>query len=66
VLISNDFYTGKNPKLVPSYKGPAEIIDINDTNAKIKIGNKIKVINMQKLKLFIQEENREKTLILKT
>jgi hypothetical protein len=24
------------------------------------------VINMQKLKLFIQEENREKTLILKT
>jgi hypothetical protein len=34
VLISNEFYTAKYPKLAPSYKGPGEIIDINDTNAK--------------------------------
>jgi hypothetical protein len=36
VLISNDFYNGKNPKSVPSFKGPGEIIDINDTKAKLK------------------------------
>ncbi len=39
VLFSNDFYMGKNPKLAPHFKGPAAIIDINDTNAKIKYGN---------------------------
>ncbi len=55
VLISNDFYTGKNPKLVPQFKGPGEVIDINDTNAKVKINNKIKVLNVNKLKLFVQE-----------
>jgi len=55
VLISNDFYTGKNPKLAPTFKGPGEIIDINDTNAKVKINNKIKVLNVNKLKLFLQE-----------
>jgi hypothetical protein len=60
VLFSNVFSTGKNPKLVPNYKGPAKIIDINDTNAKIKIVNKIKVINMQKLKLLLEEEDSEK------
>jgi hypothetical protein len=31
VLISNDFDTTKNPKLVPNWKGPGKIIDINDT-----------------------------------
>jgi hypothetical protein len=46
---------GKNPKLAPSYTGPGEIIDINDTNAKVKINNKIKILNMNKLKLFLQE-----------
>ena len=29
VLIANDFDTTKNPKLVPNWKGPGEIIDIN-------------------------------------
>jgi transposase InsO family protein len=59
VLIANDFYTGKNPKLAPNFKGPAEIIDINDTNAKVKIGNKIKVLNVNKLKLFFEEQSSE-------
>jgi len=57
VLISNDFYTGKNPKLAPAFKGPGKIIDINDTYAKVKFNNKIKVLNMNKLKLFLQEHN---------
>jgi hypothetical protein len=49
VLISNDFYVGKNPKLAPNYTGPGEIIDNNDTYAKVKINNKIKVLNVKKL-----------------
>ncbi len=51
-LISNDFDTTKNPKLVPNWKGPGEIIDINDTNAKIKFKNKVKVLNVTKIKHF--------------
>jgi hypothetical protein len=54
VLIANDFDTTKNPKLVPNWKGPGEIIDINDTNAKIKFKNKIKVLNVAKLKHFFE------------
>jgi hypothetical protein len=42
VLIANDFDTTKNPKLVPNWKSPAKIIDINDTNAKLQIGKKLK------------------------
>jgi hypothetical protein len=52
VLISNDFDTTKKPKLVPNWKGPGEIFDINDTNAKIKFKNKIKVLNVANLKHF--------------
>ncbi len=59
MLISNDFYVGKNPKLAPTYTGPGEIIDINDTNAKVKINNKIKILNVNKLKLFLQEHQSE-------
>jgi hypothetical protein len=39
---------------VPNWKGPGEIIDINDTNAKIKLKNKIKVLNAAKLKHFFK------------
>jgi len=49
----------KNPKLAQTLKGPGEIIDINDTNAKVKIGNKIKVLNMNKVKVFLQEHKSE-------
>jgi hypothetical protein len=59
VLIANNFDTTKNPKLVPNWKGPGKIIDINDTNAKIKFKNKIKVLNVAKLKHFY--ENVEKS-----
>jgi hypothetical protein len=65
VLISNNFYVGKNPKLAPTYTGPGEIIDINDTNAKVKIKNKIKILNVNKLKLFLQEleSDQEQTFL---
>jgi hypothetical protein len=60
VLISNDFDTTKNPKLVPNWKGPGKIIDIDDTNTKIKFKNKNKVLNIAKLKHFF--ENVEKSI----
>jgi hypothetical protein len=59
VLIANDFDTTKNLKLVANWKGPGKIIDINDTNARIKFKNKIKVLNVAKLKYFY--ENVEKS-----
>ncbi len=37
---------------MPNWKGPGKIIDINDTNAKIKFKNKIKLLNVAKLKHF--------------
>ncbi len=52
VLIANEFDTTKNPKLVPNWRGPGKIIDIIDTNTKIKFKNKIKVLNVAKLKHF--------------
>jgi hypothetical protein len=64
VLISNDFYVGKNPKLATRYTGPGEIIDINDTNAKVKINNKIKILNVNKLKLFLQEHESDQGFLV--
>jgi acetyltransferase-like isoleucine patch superfamily enzyme len=66
VLISNDVYTYKNPKPVPSFKHPGEIVDINDTNAKVKIGNKIKLLNINKLKQFHKNMKVKQTLIYQT
>ncbi len=57
MLVGNDSDTTKNPKLVPNWKGTAKIIDINDTNAKVKLRNKIKVLNVSKLKHFFQSED---------
>ncbi len=59
VLISNDFYVGQNTKLAPNFTGPGEIIDINDTNARVKINNKIKVLNVNKLKIFLHDSDSE-------
>ncbi len=63
MLISNDFDTTKNPKVVPNWKVPGEIINVNDTNdssTKIKFKNNIKVLNVAKLKHFY--ENVEKSI----
>jgi hypothetical protein len=37
VIIANDFDATKNPKIVANWKGPSEIIGINDINAKVKL-----------------------------
>jgi hypothetical protein len=42
-------------KLSPNWTGPYDIIDINDNNAKIKIKNKLKVINIARIKPFLEE-----------
>ncbi len=42
---------GKNSKLTPKWQGPAKIIEINDTNARILLANgKSKVLNTMCLK----------------
>jgi transposase InsO family protein len=46
VWLSETTSIGKNAKLTPNWIGPYEIADINDTNAKIKIKNKLKVVNI--------------------
>jgi len=46
VVVANDFDTTKNPKLVANGKVPAKIVDTNDTYAKVKFKNKIKVLNL--------------------
>ncbi len=43
---------------MPNWKGPGEIIDINDTNAKIKFKNKVKVLNVAKLKHFYENVDK--------
>jgi hypothetical protein len=50
--------------LAPIFTGPGEIIDINDTNAKVKINNKIKILNVNKIKLFLQNKNAAKLALL--
>jgi len=59
VLIANDFYNGKNPKLAPHFKGPGGIIDINDNDAKVKLNNRLKVLNVKKLKHFLTESDND-------
>ncbi len=64
MVFANDFDRTKNLKLVPKWKGPAEFIDINYTNAKVKFKSKTKVLNVSKLKHFflfkdISEEKEE-------
>jgi len=46
-------FLGKNKKLAPKYCGPATIIEVNESIAKIKTDkNKLKTLNVNKLKLF--------------
>ena len=61
VLYSEYNFLGKNKKLAPKFLGPATIIDINDTNAKIKCSNnKIKSLNVSHLKHFVLESAKQK------
>ena len=55
VWLSDTTSIGKNAKLTPNWIGPYEIVDINDTNAKLKIKNKLKVVNIARLKRFVEE-----------
>jgi hypothetical protein len=46
VWLSDTTSIGKNAKLSPNWVGPYEIIDVNDTNAKLRIKNKLKIVNI--------------------
>jgi hypothetical protein len=55
VWLSDTTSIGKNAKLAPNWVGPYEIVDVNDTNAKLNIKNKLKIVNIAHLKLFVEE-----------
>ncbi len=55
IFLNDSTSLGKNSKLSPNWTGPYEIIDINDNNAKIKIKNKLKVVNIARIKPFLEE-----------
>jgi hypothetical protein len=46
VWLSYTTSIGKNAKLAPNWIGPSEVVDVNDTNAKLKIKNKLKLVNI--------------------
>jgi hypothetical protein len=46
VWLSDTTSIGKNAKLSPNWVGPYEIVDITDSNAKLQIKNKLKVVNI--------------------
>ena len=53
-------FIGKNKKLAPKYIGPATIIEINKSVAKLKTDkNKVKTLNVNKLKHFFPAEDIE-------
>ncbi len=57
IFLNDSTSLGKNSKLSPNWTGPYEIIDLNDDNAKIKIKNKLKVVNIARIKPFLEEPN---------
>jgi len=60
-------FIGKNKKLAPKYIGPATTIDINRRVAKIKKDkNKVKTLNVNKLKHFFPAEDIEENENIET
>ena len=55
VWLSDTTSFGKNAKLAPNWIGPYEIVDVNDTNAKLQIKNELKVVNIAQIKPFVEE-----------
>jgi hypothetical protein len=55
IFLNDSTALGKNSKLSPNWTGPYEIIDINDNKAKNKIKNKLKVVNIARIKPFLEE-----------
>ncbi len=58
VWLSDTTSIGKNAKLSPNWIRPYEIVDINDNNAKLKIKNKFKILNIPRIKAFVEEATK--------
>ncbi len=53
---------GKNPKLTPKWQCPANITEINDTNARVLLSNgKTKILNIMRLKKFFSTDTHTNT-----
>jgi len=57
VLYMEMSFLNKNQKLAPKWSGPVEIIDVNDTNVKVRTPKgKIKLLNVMRIKKFFEED----------
>jgi hypothetical protein len=60
VWYSQTDFLNVNKKLAPKWIGPATIIEINESVAKIKLqNNRTKTLNVKRLKLFIPKEDTQ-------
>jgi hypothetical protein len=55
ILLNDSTSIGKNSKLLPNWTGPFQIVDLNDNNTKIQIKNKLKIVNIARIKPFLEE-----------
>ena len=61
VLFSQHNFQGKNVKLAPKWLGPAEVVNVTNTNIKIKCqNNKIKTLNVKYIKPYQLEQSKYK------
>ena len=61
VLFAEHDFKGKNKKLAPKWLGPAEIVNVSDTNIKIRCkNNRTKHLNVKYIKLFNLENANHK------
>ena len=62
VLFSEHNFQGRNKKLAPKWLGPATVINISETNIKIKCqNNRVKSLNVKYIKHFNLEHAEHKT-----
>jgi hypothetical protein len=60
VWYSQTDFLNVNKKLAPKWIGPATIIEINDSVAKIKLqNNRTKMLNVKRIKLFVPREDSQ-------
>ena len=57
IFVENNYKTGANPKLQPTFLGPYEIIRIGETNVWYKDGKKQKNAHLNRVKKAILDES---------
>ena len=50
VFVLNNHKVGANPKLQPMFLGPYEVVSVNDTNVKYRVGKKTRIAHFNRVK----------------